>query len=318
MKFIFGIVYHYWKENGTLRTLQKIKDKLFFAKKDYTYYKNLNIEQYPVELKEWFYRCTRQALNLENPQTFNEKIQWLKLYDSTPLKTRLADKYLVREWVNEKIGDEYLIPLLGVWDRFKDINFDKLPNSFVLKANHGCGWNIIVKDKNLFDQEGARVKFDEWMNTNYAFIFGLELHYENIVPKIIAEQYLENAEGDIYDYKIWCFDGKAKYIMFLAERKTGLKMTVLDTEWNVLPVVYSYPRNENEVSRPENSGLMLELAEKLSKGFPHVRVDFYCLNDGTIKFGELTFTSASGTSKWDPPEYNLEFGRLIALPKKKG
>ena len=123
----------------------------------------------------------------------------------------MADKYLVRDWVKEKIGEEYLIPLLGVWDTFDDIDFDKLPNQFVLKANHGSGWNIIVRDKNVFDKEEAKRKFNNWMSSNFAFRFSLQLHYRDIIPKIIAEQYKSN-RGDLFDYKFLCFDGKVEYI----------------------------------------------------------------------------------------------------------
>lgn len=285
-------------------------------KKDYTYYKNINPGFYPQELKAWYKKQTGKELNLDNPQTYNEKIQWLKLYDSTPLKTRLADKYLVREWVKEKIGEEYLIPLLGVWDRFEDINFDKLPNKFVLKANHGCGWNIIVKDKNKFDRKEAKNKFDKWMNTNFAFVNGFELHYKNIKPKIIAEKYIENNENDLYDYKVFCFNGKAYYIMYLAERQKGLKMVFYDTRWNKMPFVYSYPQYDQEIERPKKLDKLIELSEKLSKDFSHARIDFYILNSGDIKFGEITFTSASGVCKWNPERYDVILGKILNLPKK--
>ena len=287
------------------------------VKKDYAYYSTLPPEKYPEELKLWYKRVTKEDLDLDNPKTYNEKIQWLKLYDSTPLKTRLADKYLVRDWVKEKIGEEYLIPLLGVWDSFDEIDFDKLPEQFVLKANHGSGWNIIVKDKATFDKEEARKKFDVWMHTNFAFRAGLELQYLNIPPKIIAEEYLKNNNDDLYDYKVFCFNGKAESIMFLSDRKQELKMSFYDLQWNKLPFVYSHPQNPNEVPKPKNLELMINLAEKLAEGFPHVRVDFYVLNDGSIKFGEMTFTSASGNCKWNIPEQNRVYGELIKLPPKK-
>lgn len=274
-------------------------------------------EKYPEYLKDWFYRRTHTELNLENPQTFNEKIQWLKLYDSTPLKTRLADKYLVRDWVKEKIGEEYLIPLLGVWEKFDDIDFDKLPDKFVLKANHGCGWNIIVTDKNKFDKQEAKYKFDEWLHTNYAYTHGLELHYRDIKPLIIAEEYMETTQHDLCDYKVWCFNGKAQYIQFLSERQQGLKMAFYDTKWEKQNFVYSYPMNTKNIEQPQHLQQLLHLAEILSEGFAHVRVDFYILDDGRIKFGELTFTSLSGACRWNPEKYNYELGQLIDLSKIK-
>jgi glycosyltransferase involved in cell wall biosynthesis len=285
------------------------------VKRDYAYYEDLFTNKYEKELKLWYKERTGEELNLQNPKTFNEKIQWMKLYDSTPLKTRLADKYLVRDWVAEKIGEEYLIPLLGAWDSFEDIDFDKLPERFVLKANHGYNWNYIVKDKSTFDKNDARAKFAEWLNTNFAFK-GLEIQYMNIPPKIIAEEYLENGDSDLYDYKVFCFGGKAESIMYLSERKQGLKMAFFDLEWHKLPFTYSYPRNEADIAKPKNLDLLIKLAEKLSAGFPHVRVDFYILNDGSLKFGEMTFTTANGMCKWNPPEQNRIYGDLIKLPPK--
>lgn len=298
-----------------------LKNHLFFAGikakfKSVKYYENLKIEKYEKEITEWFQLTTGEKLNLDKPKTYNEKIQWLKLYDSTPLKTQLSDKYRVREWVKEKIGEEYLIPLLGVWDSFDEIDFDVLPNKFVLKANHGCGWNIIVTDKSTFDKETAKEKFDVWMQTNFAYSVGLELQYLNIEPKIIAEEYIENFDEDVNDYKVFCFHGKADSIMMLTERKKGLKMSFYDLEWNQLPFTYSYPRNPEVTPKPENLEQLIQLAETLAEGFAHVRVDFYILNDGQIKFGEMTFTSGSGTCKWNPKEQNEIYGKMIELPEK--
>ena len=285
--------------------------------KDYGYYYTLPEEQYERELCLWYKNATGKELNLENPQTYNEKIQWMKLYDSTPLKTRLADKYLVREWVAEKIGEEYLIPLLGVWDSFDEIDFDALPDQFVLKGNHGSGYNYIVKDKNVFDKLDAKAKFDWWMRDNFAFRNGLELHYRDIKPKIIAEKYIQNGSNDLYDYKVFCFNGKAESIMFLSERVKRLKMAFFDRKWNKLPFVYDHLRNEDEIPCPDNLDELLHLSEKLAEGFPHVRVDFYRLDDGTYIFGELTFSSAGGSCKWSIPEQDEIYGKLIELPKKQ-
>ena len=280
--------------------------------------KYMHPDMYPVYLKDWYKKTTGETLNLENPQTFNEKIQWLKLYDSTPLKTRLADKYLVRDWVKEKIGEEYLIPLLGVWDNFDEIDFDKLPNQFVLKCNHGCGYNIIVNDKSKFNKEDARRKINNWMNEDFAFRCGLELHYSAIPRKIIAEKYIENSGNDLYDYKFWCFDGKVKYIQFLSERNTnGLKMAFYDKNWEKQDFVYSYPLDSKNIPRPDNLEIMVYLAEKLAEGFNHVRVDFYRLEDSKVYFGEMTFTSCSGVCKWIPATMDMEFGQLIELPINK-
>ena len=280
----------------------------------YQYYKGLHPDSYIDAIKDWYKLQTGTALSLDNPRTFNEKIQWLKIYDSTPQKTRLADKYLCRNWVEEKIGEKYLVPLLGVWDKFDDIDFAALPNQFVLKANHGCGWNIIVKDKDTLDKDEAKRKMDRWLCTNFAFVNNLELHYKDIPPKIIAEQYLENEGKDLYDYKVWCFNGKPSFIAFLAERPIGVKIAFHDLDWNLLPFSYLFPRYEKPVPRPDNLDEILKMAEVLCKDFAHVRVDFYRLDDGSVKFGEMTFTTASGYCIWDPPEYDLVLGQMLSLP----
>lgn len=299
-----------WSKLERIRKTVSMHDGLV---SDYDFYASLKPEQYAGELKEWYSHLMGRKLNLDHPCTYNEKIQWLKLYDSTPLKTRLADKYLVREWVKEKIGEKYLVPLLGVWDSFDDIDFDALPQRFVLKANHGCGWNLIVKDKNQLDLEDAREKFNTWMGLNYAFCNGLELHYMHIQPKIIAEEYLENNDRDLYDYKVFCFGGKALHVMHVTDRSVGRKMTFYDTQWQMQTFARGTLIGHEAAPRPQRLEELVEVAEKLAQGFAHVRVDFYVLNDGTLKFGELTFTPASGTCLWNPPQL---YGDLIVLPEK--
>lgn len=155
------------------------------------------------------------------------------------------------------------------------------------------------------------------MKVNYAYRWGMEPQYKNIKPRIIAEEYLENDDHDLYDYKIWCFGGEPKYIQFLSERNTnGLKMAFYDTQWNRQEFVYDHPRLNHEAEKPDNLDEMLEIAAKLAKDFCHVRVDLYHLNNGEIKFGEMTFTSCSGSCNWDPPEYNKILGDMITLPEK--
>ncbi len=284
---------------------------------EYKLCKYMPEEKYAEYLKDWFYRCTGNELNLDNPQTFNEKIQWMKLYDSTPLKTQLADKYLVRDWVKEKIGEEYLIPLLGVWENFADIDFDKLPDKFVLKTNHGSAWNIIVTDKNKLNKQDAKRKFDEWLHTNFAYKAGLELHYKNIKPLIIAEKYIETDDGDLKDYKFLCFNGEVKYIWVDKDRYSGHKRNLYDIDWNLLPQKISEGRlwsNFKNCNKPKNFEKMLEFAKILSKNLAFVRVDFY-ENKNKLYFGELTFTSASGVHIFTPSSFNLELGQLIDLTK---
>lgn len=280
---------------------------------------NANMQVYREQLEGWYLRSAREVLFLDNPQTYNQKIQWLKLFDSTPLKTRLADKFLVRDWVAEKIGGKYLIPLLGVYKSFDEIDFDALPDQFVIKGNHGCGYNLIVKDKGTFDRAKAKETVDKWMRSNFGNRAAMEIHYRDIEPRIVVEKFIENklSNGDLYDYKFWCFDGRVEYIQFLSERNLGgLKMAFYDRDWVKQPFVYSHPLDDKSMPRPENLDEMIRLAETLSKDFGHVRVDFYRLDDGTVYFGEMTFTSASGVCHWNVPGINNKFGSMIRLPDK--
>lgn len=284
-------------------------------------------------LKVWFFKKTGKILNLDNPKTFNEKIQWMKLYDSTPIKTRLADKYLVRDWVKEKIGkafaqnpenqaevdaegEQYLIPLLGVWDNFDDIDFDKLPDRFVLKCNHGCAYNIIVKDKSKFDIEKARKKVDKWMKENYAYRKGLQMQYRDIPPKITAEEYIEDSNKELNDYKILCFNGKPEFIWIDQGRFGDRTENIYNMKWELQPFLLTYPNSKAEVPPPQNFEKMIEIAKVLSEGFAQVRVDFYNV-DGKIYFGEMTFTSCNGIDKFIPESYNTVLGDMIKLPELK-
>lgn len=280
------------------------------------YLKSLPRDAYPAELKKWYKSRTGNELDLENPQTFSEKIQWLKLYDSTPLKTKLADKYLVREWIAEKIGEEHLIPLLGVWNSFDEINFNNLPDQFVLKTNHGSGQNIIVKNKASFDKEEAKESFEKWLSEPYG-IGRFELHYFDIPRKIVAERYLENSTGELPDYKLHCYSGKVEYIQCMTGRASHetLREKIYDISWNALPFVQDYPRYEGEIKKPLNLPQMISLAEKLATEFTYVRVDFYSLDDGSIMFGEMTFTPGSGIDPWSPEAYNLKYGQKINIKK---
>lgn len=278
----------------------------------YDYFSKLSKKDYVKGLKLWYSNQTKKVLNLDNPKTYTEKIQWIKLYDIDYLKTNLTDKYLVREWVKKKIGEKYLIPLLGVWDQFKNIDFNKLPNKFVLKCNHGCNMNIIVLDKNKFNINEAEKKINHWMKINYAFFYGLELQYKNINRKIIAEEYIENDNNNINDYKIWCFDGKVDTIMVISERNKKKKYAFYDKNWNLLPFYYSNFQ-EKKFDRPKNLNELIKISEILSKGFKHVRTDFYILNNGTIKFGEMTFTPNSGIVNFLKEEYNEYFGNKIKI-----
>jgi len=299
------------------RLHNKLNNRLNNIEREYEYKlcKYMSKDKYPKYLKDWYLKRMGKNLNLENPKTFNEKIQWMKLYDSTPEKTRLADKYLVRDWVKEKIGEEYLIPLLGVWDRFDDINFDELPEQFVLKCNHGRGYNIIVKDKSQFNIEEARQKVNQWMEEDFSFRCGLELHYSPIPRKIIAEKFISKISDAIYDYRFFCFDGVCKQIWLDVYSGTPYhERKIYDENWNELDIQVKWPRHNKDVKKPENFDKMLELAQLMAQGFAMVRVDFYDI-DNKIYFGEMTFTSMSGTGKFIPETEDFRLGEFIQLPK---
>ena len=270
---------------------------------------------YKNEIKKFWYKKKHKYLDIDRPRTFNEKIQWLKLYDSTPIKTRLSDKYLVREWIRETIGEEYLIPLLGVYDKFEDIDFEKLPNQFVIKCNHGSNYNIIVKNKSLLNLNDAKLKIEKWMNENYAFKIGLELQYRDIQHKIIIETFMDDGTGDLKDYKITCFDGKPHFIWVDNYRHSNHTRNFYDLNWNQLP--YKINLNYSTfpyLKKPKCLGKMIELASILSKGFCFVRVDFYIIND-KLYFGEMTFTSSSGTEDITPKNFERKLSLLIKIPK---
>lgn len=284
----------------------------------YEYNKRLDSSMYMNELKIKYWMIHKEILNLDNPQTFTEKIQWIKLYGDLDRMAELADKLRVRNWIKTKVGDNHLIPLLGYWDNFDDINFDMLPDRFVLKCNHGCGYNLIVKDKREFNVKQARNKIQEWLHEDYGMI-SLEPHYSRIDRKIIAEEYIEQINGDLYDYKIHCFGGEPKVIQLIGERNLELhlgKQAVYDTNWNTMEWSFGdYPRFENKINKPERLQELLDIARKLSEGINYVRVDLYLLNE--IKVGELTFTPGSGSYIYNDdwtPEANKFLGRLIELP----
>ena len=272
---------------------------------------NLNPKFYPVIIAKNFQLRMNKPLDFNNLQTFTEKLQWLKIYDATPLKSRLADKYLVRNWVAEKIGEEYLIPLLGVWDNFNEINLDDLPAQFVLKCNHGSGMNIIVRDKKSFDMQRAREKLNAWLAFDYAAA-SFELHYTRINRKIIAEKFMANGDlPDLIDYKFLCFNGKIVYCQYLTDRSNELRLNYLDENWNVTNVERSdHPEN---IPPPKNFELMKKLAAKLAQGFAFVRVDFYEV-DGKIYFGEMTFTPGAGNFYYKSEGTDEYLGSLLKLP----
>lgn len=274
--------------------------------------KQLPKTEYPKMLAERYEQVIGHKLNWDDLQTYTEKMQWAKLYDKNPLKAVLTDKYLVREWVEKTIGGEYLIPLLGVWDRFDDIDFSVLPDRFVLKTNHGSGTNLIVKDKSKLNLKRAKRMFDDFMSIDYAYNSDFEMHYTDIKPKIIAEKYMETSTGELPDYKFLCFDGRPYYCWVDSGRFTNHTRNIYDLDWNLQPWGQCYPISEVSIKKPVQFETMVKLAQRLSEGFPHVRVDFYNI-DGNIYFGEMTFTNASGLERIYPDEWDKRLGDLWNL-----
>lgn len=255
-------------------------------------------------------------LNLKSPQTFNEKLQWLKLYDRNPEYTKMVNKYEVREYIKEKIGEEYLIPLIGVYDKFDDIDFDKLSNQFVIKCNHDSGGLIICKDKNRLDIETARKKINRSLKTNY-YYSGREWPYKNVKPKILIEKYMEDSnKSDLIDYKLFCFNGIPKIVLVCSERFSSSNMceTWFDMNWKLIDMTESGHRVDSTISKPKQLKKMVELSKKLSKNIPFIRVDWYEIGD-KLYFGELTFYPASGFEKFEPKEWNKKIGDMLSIDK---
>jgi hypothetical protein len=282
----------------------------------YIHHRLLRPEQYEGEVRRMYRRVFGRDVRFDDPKTYTEKMQWAKLYDVCPLKTELTDKYLVREWVTSKIGSSYLVPLLGVYDRFDDIDLDALPNKFVLKATHGSGWNIIVESKSRLNLKRARKLVNSWMSMNYAY-FNFEMHYRDIRPRIILEQYIDAVGKTPNDYKVLCFDGVAKYCWVDVDRFGDHRRNVYDNEWRLQEWQQNFFRNTDyEIPRPANFEEMVRLSEKLAEGFSHVRVDWFNVN-GQLFFGEMTFTNGAGFDVIHPPEYDLLLGELWPLDLSK-
>lgn len=263
----------------------------------------------------WYFAYTGRVLDWKNLRTYNEKLQWIKLFDEPERKTLLVDKYKVREYIKQKIGEEYLIPLLGVWNCFDDIDFNLLPNQFVLKCNHGSGWNQIVENKNEINILEMKNNFDLWMETNYTDIAGLELQYNGVERKIVAEKYLTiSGMEDIPDYKFFVFDGDVKLIQTDFERRKNHKQVLYTSDWEYLP--YSLLCKTDPTSiipKPSCLEKMIEIVKVLAEGFRHVRVDLY-LVDEKIYFGEMTFAHLNGIGNYSPEEFGYVMGEWITLP----
>lgn len=266
----------------------------------------------------WMYRLEcGHRLNLKNPQRYNEKLQWLKLYDRNPLYTTLVDKYAVKDYVTKLVGSEHVVPCFGTWNSAEDIVWDKLPNQFVLKTNHDSGNNgvFIIKDKSKIEKSQLIRKINKSIKRDTS-IPGREWPYKNVKRCVFAEQYLEDATGELRDYKFFCFDGVVKYLFIATERQSGgeVKFDYFDADFNHLDLVQKHPMSGKKIEKPASFNQMKELASKLSQGLPEVRVDLYEV-DGRIYFGEYTFFHHGGVVPFHPDEWDYVFGEPIHLPE---
>ncbi len=255
------------------------------------------------------YWCeTGKKLNLDNPSTYNEKIQWMKLYDRNPKNKTFVDKYAVRQYISQTIGDQYLIPLLGVYNSVEEIPWNDLPNQFVLKCTHGSNSNIICSDKGSLEINEAKRKLFRWMKMNW-YWFGREWVYKDLTPKIICEEYMVDESGvELKDYKIFCFNGEPKLIQVDFSRFTNHKRNLYTIDWEYIDARIKYSNDPNfKIQKPDNLNEMLDIARLLSKGIRHVRVDFYSINR-KIYFGEMTFYHGSGFEKFQPDSLEKEMG----------
>lgn len=259
-----------------------------------------------------------KKLDLENPKTYNEKLQWLKLYDRRPIYTTMVDKAAVKDYVASRIGEEYIIPTYGVWEHFDDIDFDALPEKFVLKTNHGCGGIVICRDKAALDKAAARNTLENALKQEY-YLTCREWPYKNVPRRILAEALLEDLrDGDLRDYKFFCFDGEVKALFVASQRQNAAEETkfdFFDENYRHLPFTNGHPNAAVPPEKPEAFETMKQLARKLSAGYPHIRVDFYEVN-GQVYFGELTLYHWSGIVPFEPEAWDRTFGDWLVLPEK--
>lgn len=271
-----------------------------------------------VYLKVAFRLHMGKRLNLTNPQTFSEKMQWLKLYDHNPEYTKMVDKYAAKEYVAERIGEEYIIPTIGVWDKTEDIDWNSLPKQFVLKCTHDSGGLVICRDKDTLNRKAAEKKLNKCLKRDYYKIWR-EWPYKNVPHRIIAENYIEPDPeiNDLPDYKFFCFNGEPKYCQVITGRNETMSIDFFDSEWNHQPFhePHNYPFAKQMPVKPAHFDLMINLARRLAENKSFSRIDFYQVRDQVL-FGEITFYPTTGMGGFDPEEYDMAFGKMIQLPSQ--
>lgn len=270
---------------------------------------------------EWYikmrYRLyVGKKLRLDAPETFNEKLQWLKLYDRKPIYTTMVDKCEVKKYVAAIIGEEHIIPTIAVYDKVEDIDFDALPDQFVMKCTHDSGGLVICKDKSKLDKEAAVKKLGKRLKKKY-YLRTREWSYRDVKPRIIVEKYMEDESGwQLKDYKIFCFNGEPRFIEVDYDRYVGHKLNVYDLDWKFVDFYMTSPNDKNvEIAKPESLNQMLDYARMLAKDIPFVRVDFYSIYSN-IYFGEMTFFPGSGMIDFHPKKYDQILGEMLKLPLK--
>lgn len=255
---------------------------------------------------------TGKKLNMKNPKTFCDKLNWLKLHNIHPEYTQLADKIAVREYLKEVLGEDICIPMLGAWAHYDDIDFDALPDKFVLKCNHDSGSVKIITDKSKMDHITLRSFFENRLKQN-PYTLGREYPYRNVTPRIYAEEcMIPDGHKEINDYKFFCFDGKPEILFVATERSVDARFDFFDMDFNHLEIVNIHPKSGREIPKPKNFEKMKELAAKLSKGMKFVRIDLYEIN-GKVYFSEFTFYHAGGFWPMNPEEWEYKLGELIDL-----
>lgn len=256
----------------------------------------------------------KKKLRLDNPETYNEKLQWLKLYWRDDLAIKCSDKYEARNVVENRGCKDILNELYAVYNNADEIDFDKLPNSFVLKLNHGSGYNIFCKDKSKLNINKTRKDLNKMLKDNY-YLYYYEWVYKGIKPKIICEKLFDISQGYPNDYKFYCFNGEPKFLFIATERYIDTRFDFFDVDFNRIPVKHTFNNSDKLIEKPICFDKMIEIAKILSKGFPHVRIDLYEV-DAKIYFGEFTFFPCSGFVTFEPESYDYEFGKYLKLPLK--